>query len=115
MILSELRASVCRQLAACLQQCSHGDGDDPGEPWWVVMAETCTDLDITRQEQMDIGIFYISLLLFTKSYFRSRTWAHISHDELCDRSSPVFRRESTFSFLLKSPDVFYINVHIVLT
>ena len=62
MLLSELRVSVYRQLAACLQQCSHGDSDDPGEPWWVVMAETCTDLDITRQEEMDIGnghIFFI--------------------------------------------------------
>jgi len=58
MLLSEVRSSLYTQLAACLQRRSHGDGDDPGKPWWVVMAETCTDLDITRQEQMDIGKFY---------------------------------------------------------
>ena len=67
MLLSELRVSVYRQLAACLQQCSHGDGDDRGEPWWVVIAETCTDLDITRQEEMDIGI--IKLFKFTPFVF----------------------------------------------
>jgi len=54
MRLTDLRLSVYSQLAACLQQCSHGDGDSPGEPWWVVMA---VHLDITRQEQMDIGEF----------------------------------------------------------
>jgi len=59
MNISELRVSVYDKLAACLQQCSHSDGDDPGEPWWVVMAKTCTDLDITRQEQKDIGKVYI--------------------------------------------------------
>jgi len=59
MRLSDLPLSVYRQLAACLQQCSHGDGDDPVEPWWAVMA---LHLDITRQEQMDIGKFKISLL-----------------------------------------------------
>jgi len=56
MLLSELRSSVYRQLAACLQQPWYvGDNDYFGEPRWPVMAETCTDLDITRQEQMDIG------------------------------------------------------------
>jgi len=59
MHLSDLRLSVYRQLAARLEQCSHGEGDDPGEPWWVVMA---VHLDITRREQMDIGKFKISLL-----------------------------------------------------
>jgi len=54
MRLTDLRLSVYSQLAACLQQCSHGDGDSPGEPWWVVLA---VHLDITRQEQMDIGKF----------------------------------------------------------
>ena len=62
MLLSELRVSVYRELAACLQQPCHDAGDDLGEPWWVVMAQTCTDLDITRLEQMEIGNIYISLL-----------------------------------------------------
>jgi len=76
MLLSELRASVYRQLADCLQQPCHDVGDDRDEPWWVVMAEACTDLDITRQEQMDIGNFYILLLPYIKSYLSSRTSAH---------------------------------------
>ena len=59
MHLYDLPLSVYRQLAACLEQCSHGDGDDPGEPWWVVMA---VHPDITRREQMDIGKFKLSLL-----------------------------------------------------
>jgi len=54
MRLSDLRLSVYRQLAACLEQCSHRDGADPGEPWWAVMA---LHLDITRREQLDIGKF----------------------------------------------------------
>jgi len=58
MALHDLRNSVYTQLARCLQQrCRHGDGDDPGQPWWIVMAETCTDLDITRRERMAIGMF----------------------------------------------------------
>jgi len=57
MLLSELRVCVYSELAACLQQPCHDAGDDPDKPWWVVMAETCIGLDITRQEQMEIGDF----------------------------------------------------------
>ena len=52
MRLSKLHVSVYMELAASLQQRCHDDGDDQGEPWWVVMA---VHLPITRQEQMDIG------------------------------------------------------------
>ena len=87
MLLSELRVSVYRQLAACLQQCSHGDGNDPGEPWWVVMAETCTDLDITRQEEMDIGKVYIphftiSIKFFKFTHVLSFYFKHMSQHDM---------------------------------
>jgi len=73
MYISELRVHVYNQLATCLQQRCHGDGDDPGKPWWVVMAETCTDLHITKREQMDIGriglIVYSLKALYMKDMF----------------------------------------------
>ena len=74
MLLSELRVSVYTQLAACLQQRCHGDGNNPGEPLWVVMAETCTDLDITRQEQMDIGNGHIFFI-----FYRYKLVLHITN------------------------------------
>jgi len=55
--ICELRASVHRQLARCLQEhgCYGNDLDDEGQPRWMTLTEQCHDLDVTVRERREIG------------------------------------------------------------